>query len=753
MSVDSPGIRVGRGSLALRLGVAFVTLTTVTVIVVGAALILTSRRALQDKVFDQQQRSAREVALAISSYLENNLDDLSLVVRMQNLTAMEETEIEQTLESLLAARSTRLASLTLMDTTGQERVKVSQFHAYLPGELQSQYQTDMFTRAARGETFISPIYIAPDSGLLTIQIAIPLQTATGQTMGVLAAEVIVTRLWQEVARIEVGETGYTYIVDKAGSFVAHQEPTQVLQRYGEDMKHIPLVAGFVAGNMGVETAEYRGLNGQQVVGSLVPIAGTDWAAVVEMNTSEAYAAVERMQWLLVGLVVFGVTVAAGIGYAVTRQTIQPISGLTLGAEQVAAGNLDVEIDVPDRSDEIGVLTAAFQKMLTELRALYANLEQQVAERTAELSQQAQELEASNQLNARRAAQLAAAAQVARAVASTLDPDQLLEQVVHLIAEQFGYYHAGIFLLDENGEWAVLRAANSEGGKRMLARGHRLAVGRQGIVGETTFTGQPHIALDVGEDALYFDNPDLPETRSEIALPLIARGEIIGALDVQSKRPGAFDEQDIHILGTLADQIATALDNARLFRASQNALEQLRTIQRQYAQAGWQEYTATTGASYVEYRREEAGSSGDDGPPPTLEIPITLRGAVIGKLGLQSDRPDRQWSADEIALAHAVADQIGQAMEAARLLHDTRRLAQREQLVAQIADRIRAAPTIDRMLQVAVQETRRILGATYGVVRLGTETHLCRPDSEGPAAERDNGVEPPADARSGDGSHE
>ncbi len=166
---------------------------------------------------------------------------------------------------------------------------------------------------------------------------------------------------------------------------------------------------------------------------------------------------------------------------------------------------------------------------------------------------------------RRATQLAAAAEVARDATAILDVDQLLDETAHLISEQFGFYHAGVFLLDKEGEYAVLQAASSEGGYRMLERGHKLRVGKVGIVGYVAGTGKPRIALDVGKDAIHFVNPDLPDTRSEMGLPLKVREHVIGVLDVQSIQEAAFSEDDVAVLQTLADQLAAAIANARLFQ--------------------------------------------------------------------------------------------------------------------------------------------------------------------------------------------
>ena len=181
------------------------------------------------------------------------------------------------------------------------------------------------------------------------------------------------------------------------------------------------------------------------------------------------------------------------------------------------------------------------------------LEERVIERTQELEKR------TNQLNA--------TTFVARQTAEIQELSTMLQDTVKLITEQFGFYHAGIFLINERRDYAVLHSASSEGGKLMLERGHRLQVGTQGIVGYVASEGKPRIALDVGEEAVYFDNPYLPETRSEVGIPLIVRGKTIGVLDIQAIEREAFNEDDLYIFQTLADQIAIAIENIRLFHES------------------------------------------------------------------------------------------------------------------------------------------------------------------------------------------
>ncbi|MGD8473590.1 MAG: GAF domain-containing protein, partial [Anaerolineae bacterium] len=186
------------------------------------------------------------------------------------------------------------------------------------------------------------------------------------------------------------------------------------------------------------------------------------------------------------------------------------------------------------------------------------LEQMVAERTSDVEQ--------------RAVLVATAAEVGRAAASILDLGNLSREVVDLIRDRFDLYYAGLFLLDDTGRHAVLEAGSGEAGRTMKQQGHSLEVGGLSMVGAACARGEARIALDVGEEPVRFDNPLLPETRSEMALPLIVGDRVLGALDVQSTEPDAFSEEDVAVLQLVADQTAVAVDNARKFSEEGQLLE-------------------------------------------------------------------------------------------------------------------------------------------------------------------------------------
>jgi signal transduction histidine kinase len=177
----------------------------------------------------------------------------------------------------------------------------------------------------------------------------------------------------------------------------------------------------------------------------------------------------------------------------------------------------------------------------------------------------------------RGTQLLAAAEVSKSASTLLDPDELMNQTVHLIRERFDLYYVGIFLVDETGQSAVLRAGTGEAGQQMLEAGHRLVVGGESMIGWSIANAQARLALDVGAEAIRFNNPYLPRTRSEMALPLIGRNRVLGALTVQSAQEAAFSTEDIITLQTMVDQLTIAIENARLYQETRRRVSELAAL--------------------------------------------------------------------------------------------------------------------------------------------------------------------------------
>jgi GAF domain-containing protein len=370
----------------------------------------------------------------------------------------------------------------------------------------------------------------------------------------------------------------------------------------------------------------------------------------------------------------------------------------------------------------------------ELANLRDALERRVAERTAELR-------ATSQQNEKRALDLQTISEIGRAISSEHGLEKLLSLITNVVSDRFGFYHVGIFLLDEASNFAVLRAANSPGGQNMLKRGHRLEIGQVGLVGTVAASGAPRVALNVGEDAVYFNNPDLPETRSEIALPMITRGRIIGVLDVQSSEPAAFTNEDVNSLSILADQIGIAIENARLLETTQRSLTESETVYRQYMQREWTRFAqeeklvgfryAPGGAAPLEtlvnlgeadsvvrsgktYQRD----SRDPDEAARLSVPVQLRGEVIAVLDIAAPNKQR-WTDDDIDIIEAVAERVALSIENARLFQTTANRAERERIVSDIASKIGGTVRMENILRTTAQELSLALNGSEVLIQLRT----------------------------------
>lgn len=338
-----------------------------------------------------------------------------------------------------------------------------------------------------------------------------------------------------------------------------------------------------------------------------------------------------------------------------------------------------------------------QKTNQKLMEIRENLETRVEERTQELN--------------RRSTQLEASALVTRSAAMAHNLNELLQNVVGQITEQFGYYHVGIFLSDAADRFVVLQAASSKGGALLLKRGLKIEIGRQGIVGRAAYQKRPYIVQDVAADATYLHLPELPETRSEAALPLIARNRVIGVLDIQSEESNAFKFDDIYILQNMTDQVALAIDNAILLEESRAALQQLETLSAANAASVWKTYLkgSARGVTYTPLGVTPISNSGSGihEDEKVISIPLSLRGQPIGTISLKRKASDPNWAEADREMAERVASQVALAVENARLLEESQRRAAREQKASEFSNRFSRFLDVDALLQNAVQELHNL----------------------------------------------
>jgi GAF domain-containing protein/HAMP domain-containing protein len=407
---------------------------------------------------------------------------------------------------------------------------------------------------------------------------------------------------------------------------------------------------------------------------------------------------------LLGLAFAGIVIWAG-----QRSIIRPMQLLTSQVRQVAQGDFS-PVPPLDRQDEIGELSQAISLMTDWLRDSYEMLEQRVNERTQEVERRRNEIQV--------------AALVARDIASTRNLDALMNQAVNLVRERFNFYHAGLFLTDEANEYAVLQAATGEAGRELLARKHRLRIGSSstttgsgsvaiGLVGYAAQTGESRIALDVGQDAVHFKNPFLPDTRSEAAIPLKSAGRVIGVLDVQSIHPDAFDKENLQVFQVMADQLATAIQNARLLEEVQQNLKALQTAYGEVDRQAWERFAHSTPLLGYEYDRgqlqpltrhseksdlpfEQPASESEDLAP--VQLPLEVRGGQIGYLEVWGKQGNLN-EAQKTILAN-LANRLSQILESARLFEEAQTRASREQMINQLTASLARSLDTEGVLRTA-----------------------------------------------------
>jgi GAF domain-containing protein/HAMP domain-containing protein len=380
---------------------------------------------------------------------------------------------------------------------------------------------------------------------------------------------------------------------------------------------------------------------------------------------------------------------AGFSYYVAKSVSNPIHDLIHTFNKIEQGDLAQRAPVSS-TDELGIVTVQFNRMVARLESLQGTLEQQVIERTK---------------------QLAASNEVGRVAASSLDPEQLLARVLPLFPEQFGYYYAAIYLLDPSGKWAELKEATGEAGRVLKQNHHRLEISRKSMVGTAIHEQSPRIAQVASDEKQRLDNPLLPYTRSEIALPLMVGDRVLGALNVQSTREADFGPQVVETMKNMAGQVAIALENARLFQEAQQVIRELRTVHQQYLLEGWSGFSEENNKLEYHIGDEEEDTS------RKLQVPISLRDQILGEIMLEGQE---EWTPDQQSLVDAVATQAAIALENARLVSESRQIAVRERMVAEINSKIWASATIDGVLQTVIKELGRRLNASSATIELNID---------------------------------
>jgi GAF domain-containing protein/HAMP domain-containing protein len=743
--------------IQVKISIVVISAVILSLAALGLANYYLTRRVLLNTVNQTLMLAARQVEGNIDSYLTQIQDMVVYQAQSPYLAYYlnlppENRPIRSTARSNLVSLNdiSHTKYIALLDRNGVVLIHTqyddtSQIPLYLS---ENRVIRDPIQRVlVTGVPYISPLLFSKNEQEPDFLVVARIEDNNKQPLGILVVSYPITEIQSIVFNANgiAGDGSFAVLLDENHMRIANGIDPEVTYKFIDSLD--PVMAESLKGQeripnlpQGQLSTNYPGFqSGIDNINSTPFFSTLESGTGQEINSSAAVRLTQR-NWVLVlmqpqsiitapiqqqtRITILFVVIVAGltvIGSTLLAQALSgPIEHLTSIADKAAGGNLNLQAPV-ESQDEIGSLSIAFNSMIGQLRDTLEGLEQRVSERTIELAKTSQQMEY-------RANRLQTVAEVAHEIASVQDPEELLPRVTKEISDRFGFYHVGVFLLDKERKYAVLQAANSEGGKRMLARGHRLRVGEVGLVGYVTGSGQARLALDVGADAVYFDNPDLPQTRSEIALPLKSGTEVIGALDVQSIEQSAFTQDDIALLATLADQVSMAIENARLFNETRRTVRELQLAQHQYIHQAWNQLASERpqiGYKYnfgnlIPIQRGQTSQNIEEmvkEGKSQLAIPIAVRGQVIGIILLEETEGSRHWSENEKQLAKAVADQVGLALENARLLEETQHRAERERLVSEISTKMRASNDPQQILETAVVELRNALRAKSVQVRI------------------------------------
>lgn len=729
-----------KGSMQSRL--IWMIMVVVVPLMIGLTLMITNlaENEIKGESLTYLKNTNHDLSSTTSLWLNYNL--LALQNLMDRPEILSQNPIQQ--QPLLWKMTHDYPHMYLVATLNMAGVNIGRSDEKKP-KIYADRQ--WFQAIVQGEPFFFQTLIGRTSGKPALVVSVPIRDEFNQLAGVGMFASSLEDISAEVKASSSTRGTIAYIIDENDFLVAHPYTQQISRLI--NMGDNQAVQALRSGEQG--TITFRDENNNLYYANVSELPN-GWGIIVQQSEKSLLAPIKRFRQLAWFFSVIAIIFLVAITSLSVRQSLKPIKELTKTADSIAKGDFYQEA-VVESEDEIGILARSFNTMTAQLRDLITSLETRVAERTRDINI--------------RANQLKVTAEVAREAAAIQDYQQLLANVVDMISNRFGFYHVGIFILQAlpDANYAVLRAANSEGGKKMLARNHRLKVGKEGIVGYVASTGEARIALDVGTDAVFFNNPDLPQTRSEMALPLKVHEQIIGILDVQSIKSNAFNEDDIATLQILADQIALALRNSELLSDLQKSYQELREEYKSYLIESWSEQLDKKSYAFIyqgnnvkpiemhdssstlqKIRTAEKShylsQKSTDDTKFELIVPIELYGKQLGILQLSREKEAGPWKENEINMLKKSANQVALALENARLLIEIKKRATRDRILGDVTSKIRETLDIQTVLETATKEIFNVLDMETVKITLADEdirTPIIQPNTIQTTEFNDNGA--------------
>ncbi|PJF27441.1 MAG: hypothetical protein CUN53_04040 [Phototrophicales bacterium] len=541
----------------------------------------------------------------------------------------------------------------------------------------------------------------------------------GSTIGFLIARLNYDRVLLNHLRLAptwftpTSQDALLFLTTREGALIVVSDYRQAAERAKNGLPALRALNG----QRGTEVFQ-RSQNADEIIAFYSPIAGTPLALVVQLNAGASFGVALSYFTQRAFVLIIGAVALVGILVLLFNQLIvPPINRLRNAAQAFASGDLIAPVPDAARGDEIGDLAISFVSMREAIRNQFGEQEMRLSRREREF---------------------AATQEIGRVATTQRDLQRLMDSVVELITQRFSnIYHAQIFLNDAENVYAVLRASTGDAGRELLARGHRLAIGSVSVIGQATGQGRVIVARDTAASPVHRRNELLPDTRAELAIPLRVGDTVIGALDVQSKLGNAFTEGQISVLQTMADQVAIAIENARLYEEAARRAAEIEEGNRRATQRAWADFMrdqrsmtlsrhagAQTDTDISELRRQAQregrtliGRPTERGTIP-IAVPITLRGQILG--AVEWELPAQGFGEDKVELAEELAARLAVSLDNARLFQESRRAVERERVVNLIAGRLAAQTSIDNLLKTAIREAGQAVRAPAVGIRLSGE---------------------------------
>ncbi|CAG0926662.1 Methyl-accepting chemotaxis protein McpH [Thermoflexales bacterium] len=545
---SGPFLRRGP-SLRLRLSLLILGLTLVVFISVALLLMNQARNVLTQSATDQLQNNTQALRDNVQTWLDLNIKALKALAAQPAIMSMDPVQQKPYLKSMQQAfkqQGDQVATY-LVSTTDLNGLNVARSDDVAAKDYRDR---EWFQGPRNGEPVTFQTVIGQTSGRPALVAGVPIIKAD-RIVGVAMLASELPSIGEAVNANRLGHTGQVYVIDAQNRPIAVVDPSVDPNSIEPLSTKIPVLALRDA-TRGLYA--YTDKNGEHWHAYLESLPN-GWGIIVEQKESEFLSQMSGLQRIAFLIFILSAGALTVLVWFVIGRALKPISEVAAVATEAAGGNLNVTVPIR-RHDEAGALAYAFNTTIERLRELIGTLEQRINARTE---------------------QLRASTDVGRAAVSILDTNQLLREIVNLITDRFGFYYAAVFLADSTNKWAVLREATGTAGRVLKEHKHQLEIGGQSMVGLVMKTRKARIALDVGDEAVRFANPLLPDTRSEIALPLMVGSTVIGALDVQATQMAAFDEASAVVLQSMADQIAISLSNAMQFQQAQASLQRTRQL--------------------------------------------------------------------------------------------------------------------------------------------------------------------------------